>query len=122
MDKINVTNKIEKKNGKLMVPDTPTVPFITGDGVGAEITPVCQQVVDAAVEKAYGGKRKIVWKEVLAGGKAHEQTQYEPAITIAIQPRFTYDLFFIQPTDTAHFAKRKIFSATSAGIDLSSIS
>lgn len=83
MDKINVTNKIEKKNGKLMVPDTPTVPFITGDGVGTEITPVCQQVVDAAVEKAYGGKRKIVWKEVLAGGKAHEQTgEWLPQATL----------------------------------------
>lgn len=83
MDKINVTNKIEKKNGKLMVPDTPTVPFITGDGVGSEITPVCQQVVDAAVEKAYGGKRKIVWKEVLAGGKAHEQTgEWLPQATL----------------------------------------
>ena len=83
MDKINVTNKIEKKNGKLMVPDMPTVPFITGDGVGAEITPVCQQVVDAAVEKAYGGERKIVWKEVLAGGKAHEQTgEWLPQATL----------------------------------------
>ena len=83
MDKINVTNKIEKKNGKLMVPDMPTVPLITGDGVGAEITPVCQQVVDAAVEKAYGGKRKIVWKEVLAGGKAHEQTgEWLPQATL----------------------------------------
>lgn len=83
MDKINVTNKIEKKNGKLMVPDTPIVPFITGDGVGTEITPVCQQVVDAAVEKAYGGKRKIVWKEVLAGGKAHEQTgEWLPQATL----------------------------------------
>lgn len=83
MDKINVTNKIEKKNGKLMVPDMPTVPFITGDGVGAEITPVCQQVVDAAVEKAYGGKRKIAWKEVLAGGKAHEQTgEWLPQATL----------------------------------------
>lgn len=83
MDKINVTNKIEKKNGKLIVPDMPIVPFITGDGVGAEITPVCQQVVDAAVEKAYGGKRKIVWKEVLAGGKAHEQTgEWLPQATL----------------------------------------
>lgn len=83
MDKINVTNKIEKKDGKLMVPDMPTVPFITGDGVGAEITPVCQQVVNAAVEKAYGGKRKIVWKEVLAGGKAHEQTgEWLPQATL----------------------------------------
>ena len=66
-------NKIVKTNGQLIVPDTVTIPFIEGDGVGAEITPVCQQVVDAAVAKAYGGKRKIEWMEVLAGGKAHEQ-------------------------------------------------
>ena len=66
--------KIEKHNGKLMVPDNPTIPFIEGDGVGAEITPVMQAVVNAAVAKAYNGKRKIEWKEVLAGGKAHELT------------------------------------------------
>ena len=73
MDKINVTNKIEKKDGKLMVPDTPTVPFITGDGVGAEITPVCQQVVDAAVEKAYGGKRKIARRSLPAERRMSRQ-------------------------------------------------
>lgn len=66
--------KIEKHNGKLIVPDNPTIPFIEGDGVGAEITPVMQAVVNAAVAKAYNGKRKIEWKEVFAGGKAHEQT------------------------------------------------
>lgn len=66
--------KITKIDGKLMVPDTPTIPFVEGDGVGAEVTPVMQAVVNAAVEKAYAGKRKIEWKEVLAGGKAHELT------------------------------------------------
>ena len=66
--------KITKQNGKLIVPDVATIPFIEGDGVGKEITPVCQDVVNAAVEKAYQGKRRIEWMEVLAGGKAHEQT------------------------------------------------
>lgn len=66
--------KIEKVDGKLVVPENPTIPFIEGDGVGAEITPVMQSVVDAAVAKAYGGSRKIDWKEVLAGGKAHDKT------------------------------------------------
>ncbi|MBQ7472035.1 MAG: NADP-dependent isocitrate dehydrogenase [Prevotella sp.] len=76
-------NKIVKTNGQLIVPDIVTIPFIEGDGVGAEITPVCQQVVDAAVEKAYGGKRKIEWKEVLAGGKAHELTgEWLPQATL----------------------------------------
>ena len=66
--------KITKIDGKLMVPDTPTIPFVEGDGVGAEVTPVMQAVVNAAVEKAYAGKREIEWKEVLAGGRAHELT------------------------------------------------
>ena len=67
----------------LNVPDCATVPFIEGDGVGAEITYVMQQVVDAAVEKAYEGKKKIEWMEVLAGGKAHEQTgEWLPQATI----------------------------------------
>lgn len=66
--------KITKIDGKLMVPDTPTIPFVEGDGVGAEVTPVMKAVVNAAVEKAYAGKREIEWKEVLAGGKAHELT------------------------------------------------
>lgn len=66
--------KITKIDDKLMVPDTPTIPFVEGDGVGAEVTPVMQAVVNAAVEKAYAGKRDIEWKEVLAGGKAHELT------------------------------------------------
>jgi isocitrate dehydrogenase len=50
------------------------VPFIEGDGVGVEITPVCQGIVDCAVEKAYGGERSIEWKEVLAGEKAFRET------------------------------------------------
>ena len=80
---IKLMNKIVKTNGQLIVPDTVTIPFIEGDGVGAEITPVCQQVVDAAVAKAYGGKRKIEWMEVLAGGKAHEQTgEWLPQATL----------------------------------------
>ena len=67
-------SKVYMENGKLVVPDQVTIPFIEGDGVGAEITPVCQQVVNAAVEAAYHGKRFIEWKEVLAGGKAFQQT------------------------------------------------
>ncbi len=67
-------SKVEMTKEGLYVPDCVTVPFIEGDGVGAEITPVCQKVVDAAVKKAYQGKRSFEWKEVLAGGKAHEKT------------------------------------------------
>lgn len=67
-------NKITKQNGSLIVPDRVTIPYIEGDGVGAEITPVCQKIVNAALEKAYGGQRSIEWKEVLAGEKAFRQT------------------------------------------------
>ena len=52
------------------VPDNPIIPFIEGDGIGVDITPVMQKVVDAAVNKAYGGKRKISWMEVYAGEKS----------------------------------------------------
>lgn len=66
-------SKIEvKPGGTLVVPHNPTIPFVTGDGVGAEITPAMQQVLNAAVEKAYGGSRKLDWMEVQAGGRAYE--------------------------------------------------
>ncbi|MGH8372134.1 MAG: NADP-dependent isocitrate dehydrogenase [Gammaproteobacteria bacterium] len=52
------------------VPDQPIIPFVVGDGIGIDVTPVMKKVVDAAVRKAYGGKRRIVWMEVYAGEKA----------------------------------------------------
>lgn len=67
-------SKVSMKDGKLFVPNQVTIPYIEGDGVGAEITPVCQQIVNAAVAKAYQGTRSIEWMEVLAGGKAFQQT------------------------------------------------
>ena len=65
---------INIKNGTLQVPDQPTVPFIEGDGTGVDIWPASKKVLESAVEKAYGGKRKLVWKEVLAGEKAFKAT------------------------------------------------
>lgn len=59
-------------NGKLIVPDNPIVPFIRGDGIGADITPVMKKVVDAAVAKTYQGKKKIAWMEIYAGGRSVE--------------------------------------------------
>ncbi|RYZ65820.1 MAG: NADP-dependent isocitrate dehydrogenase, partial [Proteobacteria bacterium] len=59
---------------KLQVPDQPIIPFIEGDGTGRDIWRSSVRVFDAAVEKAYGGKKKVVWKEVLAGEKAFNQT------------------------------------------------
>jgi isocitrate dehydrogenase len=54
----------------LNVPDNPIIPYIEGDGTGVDITPVMLKVVDAAVAKAYGGKRKISWMEIYAGEKS----------------------------------------------------
>ena len=66
--------KITIKNGKLTVPDKPTIPFIEGDGTGPDIWRASKLVFDAAVEKAYGGKKQLMWKEVLAGEKAYKAT------------------------------------------------
>ena len=64
--------KISYKNGKLNIPDNPIIPFIEGDGIGVDITPVMKKVVDAAVDKAYGGKKAISWMEIFCGEKSVE--------------------------------------------------
>ncbi|GAB2791034.1 isocitrate dehydrogenase [Hymenobacter luteus] len=69
-----MAEKITIKNGKLNVPDQPIIPFIEGDGTGPDIWAASVRVFDAAVEKAYGGSRKLVWKEVMAGEKSFKQT------------------------------------------------
>jgi isocitrate dehydrogenase len=69
-----MAEKISIQNGKLNVPDHPIIPFIEGDGTGPDIWKASVYVFDKAVEKAYGGKRKIEWKEVLAGEKAFNKT------------------------------------------------
>ncbi len=74
---------ISMQDGKLNVPSTPIIPFIIGDGTGPDIWSPSQKVFDAAVEKAYGGERKIVWQEVLAGQKAFDQTgEWLPEATL----------------------------------------
>jgi isocitrate dehydrogenase len=65
--------KISIRDGKLIVPENPIIPFIEGDGTGPDIWRASVRVMDAAVQKAYGGKRKIHWMEVLAGEKANKQ-------------------------------------------------
>jgi isocitrate dehydrogenase len=66
--------RVEIRDGQLYVPDQPVLPFIEGDGTGPDIWNASQPVFDAAVEKAYGGTRKIHWMEVLAGEKSFQQT------------------------------------------------
>ena len=70
---MNGGSKIELKNGQLNVPNNPTIPFIQGDGIGPDIWRSSVRVLDAAVEKAYKGNRKINWLEVYAGQKAFDK-------------------------------------------------
>lgn len=66
--------RITVENGVLKVPDYPVIPYIEGDGIGPDIWKAASRVFDAAVEKSYGGRKGIVWKEVLAGQKAFDLT------------------------------------------------
>ena len=77
--------KITLQNGKLNVPNNPIIPFIEGDGIGVDVTPAMLKVVDAAVEKAYKGERKISWMEVYTGEKSthvYGQDVWLPAETL----------------------------------------
>ena len=79
------------KDGSLHVPDMPIIPFVEGDGTGVDITPVMMKVVNAAVKKAYHGKRHIVWMEVYAGEKAthvYDKDTWLPAETLDAMREF----------------------------------
>ena len=84
----------------LNVPDEPVIPYIEGDGTGFDITPVMIKVVDAAVQKAYGGKRKIHWMEVYAGEKSTQI--YGPDVWL---PDETLDVLRhpLSPVDGVYF-------------------
>src|ERR1700709_1726637 len=76
------------QNGQLQVPDYPVIPFIEGDGIGPDVWSASKMVLDAAVAEAYGGKRKIEWKEILAGEKAFNKTgEWLPAETLDMARR-----------------------------------
>ena len=78
-----MSEKITMQGGKLCVPENPIIPFVEGDGTGPDITRAAMTVWNAAVEKAYGGKRKIEWQEVLAGEKAFKATgEWLPKATL----------------------------------------
>lgn len=79
-----MSSSITIENGKLNVPDNPTIPFIEGDGIGVDIWTPARKVFDAAVKKVYGDEKKVEWLEVLAGEKAyHETGEWLPAETLA---------------------------------------
>jgi isocitrate dehydrogenase len=80
---------ISISRGKLQVPDRPVIPFIEGDGTGPDIWRASQRVFDAAVQKSYGGKRKIAWMEVYAGEKSFKQfNNWLPDDTVAAFKEF----------------------------------
>ncbi|MCW8957651.1 MAG: NADP-dependent isocitrate dehydrogenase [Gammaproteobacteria bacterium] len=88
-DKIQIPSDGEKitvnDDFSLKVPERPIIPYIEGDGIGVDISPVMKRVVDAAVEKAYGGKRSIAWMEIYAGEKAnaiYDESTWLPAETM----------------------------------------
>ncbi len=72
-DYIEMADRIQKTTEGLVVPENPIVPFIEGDGIGPDVWAAARRVIDHAVQKAYGGARRIEWLEVLAGEKAHRQ-------------------------------------------------
>ncbi|MEE4299620.1 MAG: isocitrate/isopropylmalate family dehydrogenase, partial [Pseudomonadales bacterium] len=79
------------EDSSLNIPDRPIIPFIEGDGIGVDITPVQCKVLDAAVEKAYGGKRSIAWMEIYSGEKSLEiygEDQWLPAETLEAMKEF----------------------------------
>src|SRR5579872_7312189 len=76
-------SRIEYRDGQPVVPDNPIIPFIRGDGTGVDIWAAAEPVLDAAVAKAFGGRRSIHWMEVYAGERAEElYGQYLPAETL----------------------------------------
>ncbi|MCL2792983.1 MAG: NADP-dependent isocitrate dehydrogenase [Spirochaetaceae bacterium] len=78
-----MSDKITMKDGKLIVPDNPVIPFIEGDGTGPDIWKATKIVLDAAVQKAYSGKKSVQWKEVAAGEKSYKETgEYLPSETL----------------------------------------
>ena len=79
-------------DNSLNIPDNPIIPYIEGDGIGVDITPVMLKVVNAAVQKAYGGRRRIAWMEIYAGEKSvqlYGEGEWLPAETLAAMREFT---------------------------------
>ena len=76
-------------DSSLQVPDMPIIPFIEGDGIGVDITPAMRSVVDAAVSKAYGGRKQIAWMEIYAGEKANRLVgEWLPGETLAALQKY----------------------------------
>src|SRR3990170_2058907 len=85
--------RIDKKNDSIIVPDHPIIPFIEGDGTGPDIWRASQIVFDAAVEKAYKGKRRITWREVLTGEKAFNlKGEWLPEETLEVLREFVVSI------------------------------
>src|SRR3981081_4115572 len=84
---------ISRKSGQLVVPDDPIIPFIEGDGTGPDIWRASVRVFDAAVEKAFAGKKKIAWHEVYAGEKAKQKfDSWLPDETVADYKEYLFGI------------------------------
>ena len=84
---------VKSEHGLLQVPDQPIIPFIIGDGIGPDIWHASVRVFDHAVEKTYAGRRKIEWKEVLAGEKAFNETgEWLPEKTLQVLKEYLVTL------------------------------
>jgi isocitrate dehydrogenase len=98
-EKIEIPSTGEKitvdTNGVLNVPNNPIIPYIEGDGIGVDITPVMLKVIDAAVDKAYGGSKKIAWMEIFAGEKAtrlYDSDTWLPEETLEVVKEFVVSI------------------------------
>ena len=115
-----MADKILIKDGKLIVPDQPIIPFIEGDGIGPDIWAAAQRVIDAAVEHTYHGARKIEWLEVLCGEKSYDKNgEWLPEETLeTLRPNYldlkmqihSQDrLYILQSFQLFHHVKREDF-------------
>ncbi len=86
---------VANPDNSLIVPDNPIIPFVEGDGIGADVTPVMLNVAEAAVEQAYGDKRHLRWMRVYAGQRATEvygDDEYLPVETLDAMKRFVISI------------------------------
>ena len=109
MSKVKIPQRGQKIILGQNIPDNPIIPYVEGDGIGVDITPVMIKVVDSAVEKSYGGKKKIHWMEVYAGGKAtqvygegvwlpEETVEYLKEYVVSIKGPMTTCLLYTSPS------------------------
>ena len=99
--------KLSIVDNRLVVPDNPILGFIEGDGIGPDITAAAMRVWDAAVEKAYGGKRRLAWFEILAGQKAFDAQAANAALDVWAEAAWDFGKLFPEGSETGHDTEAK---------------